>query len=158
MDERKESILKELKEKFEETKKDLGFKADFETLDERFFIKDSVLGAGFVSENFSRQLCSRIVETYNNWINYLHSLIMPNPGFLINLHESKMVDESDRKDITKLMSRVLAFTSMNSVIGLVKDKGKEARFIDESVRFWDEEFKPVAETIVKKINGKWNEK
>ena len=43
----KETLLKELREKFEIMKKELGFKASFKELDEIFFIEDFILNAGF---------------------------------------------------------------------------------------------------------------
>ena len=152
----KQELLKELKEKFETCKKELGFKATFEELDEIFYIKDSVLDIGFVSESFSRQLCSRIVDSYMNWNNYLHSLIMPNPQSMINMHESKMISEDNmRKDIIKLITQTMAFVSTNTKIGLIKDKKEEADFIDESVKFWNKTFKLKVLKIIEKIVGDW---
>ena len=80
-----EELLEELKEKFEKTRKELGFKSNFDEINEIFFINDFILHEKFVSEFFSRQLCRRIVDTYNSWVGYLHGLMMPNPSniFLI---------------------------------------------------------------------------
>jgi len=66
-------ILNELEKKFEELKKELGFKSELQDIDEIFYIKDAILKDGFVSENIDRQICSRIIETYMGWTNYLHS-------------------------------------------------------------------------------------
>ncbi len=152
----KQELLKELKEKFDETKQELGFKATFEELNEIFYIKDSVLDVSFVSENFSRQLCARIVDTYMNWNNYLHNLIMPNPQSMINMHESKMISDDDgRKDIIKLITQTMAFVSTNTKIGLIKDKKEEGDFIDKSVRFWNEKFKQKVSEIITKICDGW---
>ena len=49
-------IFERTKKKFEETKKELGFKVSFEEVDGIFFISDAAANAGFVSEKaFSRQ-------------------------------------------------------------------------------------------------------
>jgi hypothetical protein len=151
----KKEILQELKEKFQETKKDLGFRPSFEELDGAFFIRDGVLSAGFVSERFSRQLCSRIVETCSVWNNYLHSLLMPNPGHILNMNESKMFSEEERKEIMDLISSSMAITSRNNVIGLKKNKKEEADFINEAFNFWNEKFRPATIKITEKINKGW---
>jgi len=158
METKKKELLEELKEKFESTKQELGFKASFDDLNKVFFIEDSVLSTGFVSENYSRQLCSRIVDTFMNWNNYLHSLIMPIPNNMINMNESKMFDEAERKEMLSLMSASMALTSTNMVNGLTKDKVGEGKFVDEAVKFWNERFKPGVEKIVRKINENWKSK
>tara|TARA_Y100000310_G_scaffold345322_1_gene463766 strand:+ start:421 stop:921 length:501 start_codon:yes stop_codon:yes gene_type:complete len=152
---RRAELLKELEVKFKQTKDDLGFKASFEELDGVFFLKDAVLSAGFVSEAFSRQICSRIVETYSNWNNYLHGLIMPNPHHILNVNESKMIDDEEKKVVTGLLSESMALASTNTLIGLTQDKKSEGKFIDDSLEFWKSSFKPKAGKVIKKINDGW---
>jgi len=154
----KKELLEELKEKFEEIRKELGFKAGLEELNNIFFIQDAVLSAGFVSEKLSRQICGRIVETYSAWNNYLHSLIIPNPGHIINMNESKMFNEEERKNIMNLIASAIALTSSNTVIGLTKNKKQEAEFIDDALKFWKENFKPELIKITEKINKGWKSK
>ncbi len=155
MEKRKEEVLKELEEKFEEEKKRLGFKSSFKEIDEIFFIKDYVLNSGFVSETFSRQLCSRIIDTFGNWNNYLHSLILPNPHHMINMNEAKMLNDEDKKSIGKLMSQAIAVMSTNTLVGLTKEKKVEAEFIDDSVKFWNSTYKPKIVELMTKINEGW---
>jgi hypothetical protein len=153
----KEDFTKQIKEKFEEAKKELGFKSNFKDIDEIFFITDHIFSEGFVSNNFSRQMCSRIRDTLNVWINYLHSLIMPNPQYLINITEARLFDEDERKEIQKLIKGALALSSANTLAGLTKDKKTEAEFIDGSVKYWNEKFKPGITKVMKKVNKGWSE-
>ena len=153
-----QELIKRAEEKFKETKHELGFKASFEELDKVFFIRDGVMKAGFVSDNFSRQICARIVESLMSWNNYLHGLIMPNPQNLLNFTESKSVKtEEERKQITKIMKRAMAFASTNTLVGLTKNRKEEAEFIDESLKFWNEEFSPILTVIMKKVNDNWKD-
>lgn len=154
----KAELLRELEEKFEVVKKELGFMSSLKELNRIFFIKDAVLGVGFVSENLSRQLCSRIVDTYMNWNNYLHSLIIANPQNMFNINESKMFNEEEKKEITKLMTETMALVSTNTLVGLTKDKSTEAKFIDDSVDFWKKTFCPALIKIIKKVNSGWKKK
>jgi len=151
----KKEILEELEEKFKIMKKELGLKASLEELDEVFFIRDSILMARFVSEKLSRQICSRIIETYMSWTNYLHSLVMPNPGHMLNMNESKMFNDEEKKAILKLISQAMELTSRNNLIGLTKDRKEEAKFIDNSLNFWIKSFKPEMIKIITKINENW---
>jgi hypothetical protein len=158
METRKKEILEELEEKFKALKEELKLKSSFEDIEGIFYVRDAVLGAGFVSENFSRQLCSRIVDTLMSWGNYLHGMILPNPQNLMNTNESKMFEEDERKEMLKLMSRVMAWVSTNTLAGLTKEKVKEKEFIDGSVGFWKNTFKPKLAEFMKKVNEKWKEK
>jgi len=154
----KETLLKELREKFEIMKKELGFKASFKELDEIFFIEDFILNAGFVSESLSRQMCARIVDAYMNWNNYLHSFIVPNPSNLLNLSESKMLNEEEKKEIGNLLSKSMALASANTLIGLTKNKKNEAEFIDQAAEFWKKTFCPKLIRLMEKVNAGWNKK
>lgn len=151
----KEKLLKELGKKFQEMKEELGFKAKFEDLNRIFFINDSVLKDGFVSENLSRQICYRIVETFMGWNDYLHSIIMPNPQNILNMSESKIFNQEEKTEIVELMKKNMEISSKNSLIGLIKDKDAETVFIDNAVKFWDEEFKPKMIKIMAKVNKEW---
>ncbi len=149
-------LLKELKEKFEKTKSELEFQSSFEEIDRIFFISDGVLQEGFVSDNYSRQLCSRISNTYMSWANYLHGLLMPNPHYMISATESKAVNDSESKNkIWEMIRGALAIASKNSLVGINKDKKMEAELIDEAVTYWNSTFKNEVSEILEKINKNW---
>jgi hypothetical protein len=154
----KKELIKELEKEFQKMKKDLNFKSTFEELNRIFFISDSVLKDGFVSENLSRQVSYRIVETFMGWNDYLHSIIMPNPQNILNMSESKIFNQEEKKEIIELMKKNMEISSRNSIIGLTKDKKAEAVFIDKAVKFWNEEFKPKMIKIMKKVNKEWSGK
>ena len=107
-----EELLKELREKFAEMKKELGFKSSFEDIDELSFIRDMALQARFVSPSLSRQICHRICDTYMSWGGYLHSLIMPNPGDLVQLSESKAFSEEEKKEIADLIKDIMSLVGL----------------------------------------------
>jgi len=114
----KDELLKEFERKFEIMKRELGFKTSLNELDSFFLVKDHVLHEGFVSEALSRQVCSRITETYMHWNSYLHSLIFPNPNNMINFSESQMFNEEEHKKIMKFMSEIMALVSVSNFIGI----------------------------------------
>ncbi len=148
-------LMNEVREKFDLMKKELGFKTSFEDLDGIFFISDSVLNNGFASNAFSRQVCSRIVETYMGWNNYLHNLVMPAPGYMIQMQEHKMLGDDEKREIWKLIGEAMALVSRNTLIGLNKDKKAEAGFIDDAAAFWKTSFRPRLERLVGKVVDGW---
>ncbi len=150
-----QELLKELETEFIKLKKELKFKSSFEDIDKIFFIKDLILDKGYVSPNLSRQICSRIVDGFSIWNGYLHSLIMPNPQNMLNINECKMLDENEKKEISDLLSKVVSLTSTNTLVGLTKNKSDEAKFIDDSVKFWKKTFNPELIKLMKKINEGW---
>lgn len=150
---KKEELLKELREKFDSLQKELKFKSSFDEINSIFFIEDHALQIGFVSENYSRQLCSRIVDNFGGWAGYVHGFLMPhNPTSMM---ESKILDEKDKKELNDIFKNLMAFSSKNSEIGITKDKVEERKFIDDAVSFWNKSFKGTMIRILKKINEAW---
>ncbi|MEM3074399.1 MAG: hypothetical protein QW727_00425 [Candidatus Pacearchaeota archaeon] len=153
----KKHIIKEFEQEFTKLKKNLGFKADFETLDKEFFLSDAILDKGFVSKNLSSQIRGRIVEVIISMDNYLHSLIMPNPQNLFNINESKALNDNDKKEVTKIMSRAAYFVAKNAGLRFADDKKEEGKFIDEVSNFWHNKYKPFMKKILEKIEERWKE-
>jgi len=131
-------LLEELEQKFTALRKELKFKATFEQIDEIFFLKDYIQDKGFVSEKFSRMLCARMVDLYMSWYGYLHSLIMPSASSMASMTESHLFNEAEKQEIAKVKSRIMSLSSRNAIVGLTKDKQKEAEFIDAAVDAWPE--------------------
>ncbi len=148
-------LLTNLDKKFTRLKKDFGLKVNLDEMDKSFFVRDFVLKEGYVSESFSRQFCRIIAETLMNWNEYLHSLIMPNPQNLLNMGESKIFDKNEKEEIMELMKKIMELGSRNSLIMLGESKQEEAKFMDDAITFWKDEFRPKIIKIVKKINKEW---
>ncbi|MBI3623795.1 hypothetical protein HY212_06990 [Candidatus Pacearchaeota archaeon] len=152
-----EEMMKELEDKFSKMKKELGLKTSLDDLDRNFYLKDYILKEGFISENLIRQVSYRIVETFMSWNEYLHSLIMPNPQNMLNLSESKVLSQEDKKEITELIKKGMEIGSRNSVINLSRNKKQETMLIEDAVKLWETEFKPELSKIMTKINKEWKE-
>jgi len=150
-----EILLKELEKKFDLLKKELGFRYNLDDIDSIFFIKDYILSVKFISSSLSRQICLRIIDTYTSWISYMHTIIFPQTYDIINLTESGFFNEKEKKEISKMISKVIVLVRTNSIAGLTKDKKIEAWFIDEAVDFWRKEFYSFLIKIIKKVNEGW---
>jgi len=154
---KKEEVLKELEKKFKEMKEELSLKIELEELNRVFFIKDFILNEGFVSENLSRQICSRITHTYSLWVNYLNGILMPNQGYMPLQIESKLFSsKEERERIWELIRKAMEITSRNSLIGLIKDKKEEGKFIEDAFHTWNE-MREELERMMEKVNKQWKE-
>jgi len=153
----KTELFKELEIEFNKLKNESGLKSSLEELDKYFFIKDSVLEKGFVSNNLSNQIRSRLIDVMVSWDNYLHGLVMPNPQNLFSINESKALNEKDRKEIMKIMSRAAYFVAKSGVIRIKKNRQAEAQFIDDVLNFWKNNYEPLFLKILEKIEEHWKE-
>ncbi|MCR4327877.1 MAG: hypothetical protein NUV46_04845 [Nanoarchaeota archaeon] len=152
----KKKLLSEAEESFNELKDELDFKTSYEELDREFSIRDSVLVTGFVSTEFSKQICSRIVDFYRDWHGYLNNLLLPNPSFYAGQTESKLFNsEDDRKRIWNLITLSMKFSSMHSLNVLNGEKSIQAKFIDEGYNSWINVFKPGLMYILTKVSEGW---
>lgn len=148
----KKELLDELEQEFEKLKQQEGFESTLDELDRVFYIRDYILALKYVSLNLERQLAWRIVETYNNWLNYLHSIIMPPPHNMVANAESQQISEEEKQNIMQLMNKVLAHTSTSPINTLKKES--QGKFIDNSLKLWNE-VQPELLNIMQKINKYW---
>ena len=147
-------LLKELDEAFAAMKKSLGFASSLDELDQVFFIRDFIMKESFVSHKLSRMVCVRIVETYMSWAGYLQSIVVPNPGSMINVTEHNFFDESEKEKFLPIINRIMALISSNTLNGLTRDRKSEAAFIDSSLALW-KELSPKLQEIIGKVNNGW---
>ena len=155
----KMNILNDFEEKFKNLQRELKFKSSLNEIDGIFFVKDLILKDNFVSPNLGRQLCYRIAEVYMGWNEYLHGLIMPSPQNILNLSESKIFNQEEKKGIMNIIKKIMELNSRNILITLTKDSLDEGKFIDYSVNLWKNEVGPEVTKIIKKVNKEWgNEK
>ncbi|NCN99004.1 hypothetical protein COU62_02570 [Candidatus Pacearchaeota archaeon CG10_big_fil_rev_8_21_14_0_10_35_219] len=152
----KKDLLKQLDDDFDKIKQEIGVELD--ELDEAFFVRDQVMQDGFVSNNLSRQLASKVAETLMNWNQYLHNLLFTAPGNMILMNESRMLHDDDKKALNSLISESMSFVSLNIHVGISKNKELEKEFFQKSLKFWNSKFSPEIEKITKKINSGWMKK
>jgi len=158
----KQELLEELKEKFQELKRQTGFLSEFDEIDSTYYIQDMALSTGVVSEQFSRQLINRMVETHLSWVQQLHSWLMPSPYDLPNSNECKHLEDKEKQEIKESISKIMYFVRKNKRIGTEKTSTKpikeEGKIIDELVEFNKKEFSPLISKLNKKFEEFWKEK
>jgi hypothetical protein len=151
------NLISEFEKNFEELKKKHKIKSSLNELDEKFLIRDYIEKEGFVSTELLWQIRDRIMSLFSNWANYLHGIVMPNPGSMFNITESEIFDDQEKEELMKKMSRFLTLTSKNAVLNITKNKKEEAKIIDESLKLWNE-LAPELEKLMIKVHDTWKEK
>ena len=131
----KKELIKELKEKFEETKKKLAFKAEFDEIEHFFFLTDHILEQGYVSERFERQLCLRLISSYYSWMGEFHAWIMPPPGNIITHTEYKAFLEDEKEIVKFLIKKTMYFFRKDKLNAFKDDYKKMGETIDEMVEY-----------------------
>jgi len=150
-----DQLLERFHTAFAKMKEELKFNASLEELDEVFFFNDYILQCRYISNRLSRMVCARIRDTFNSWISYLHSLLLPNPGSMINHAEHQLFNDADKQRITETLHSYLALTSENMLIGLNKDTAAEAKYIDNSLKVWKDNLNFLIE-VSEKVNKHWS--
>lgn len=153
-----EKLIEKFEKEFKEMKQELGFKSSLKDIDEIFFVKDFILRTGFVSSSLSRQVCANMKDLLGAWYNYFHTIVMPNPGSMLNMTESQAFLDQEKQELMILMNKIMSLMTDNTMNGLSKNKDDESKFIDECVAFWKNELKPKAQEVMKKVKSNWVEK
>lgn len=151
-------LLEELSQAFNESKKELNIKADFETVDKYFGITDMALSDGFISKKFIRSVNRRILDAYNGWVQFCHSHLMPQPGNILQMEESKCISEKDRETMNEILTKIMELSSRNALNGISQEEDKDGKFIDDAVALWENDVKLKLEKIFTKINKHWKNK
>lgn len=145
-----------LRKQFALTKETLGFNATFEEINGISYIEDMALSQGYVSNNFSRQMINRMLDTFSSWLGQIHSWIYPQPNDMIHGYESKKVSEEERKELLLMVDRIMYLLRKHKRIafkGLIKEE--EAAFVDELVDFDKEYFNPFMLKYHEKFESVW---
>jgi|SRR3989344_697658 len=150
-----ENIVEELENSFQKLKSELRFKCSLEELDKSFSITDNILSQGYVAEDLFLQISRRISDYYNGWANYLHSFILPNPHNMINVSESKVFSEEDRKEILKFISSLMVYVSWSTRNMFGTSEKDKAKYIEQSFEFWDKTFKDKMIYFMDKLLEGW---
>ncbi len=151
----KKVLLKEIQVEFEKLKKEIGVKVTLEELDKLFLVKDYILSFGFVPEDFSYQVRARISSFYSSWSNYLQGILFPNPSSLLAMSESKIFSDDEKREISRIISKLMAVASLNSFLNVSKDKKLEKEFFEKSIKTWTFVHQNLHE-IMKKVSENWD--
>ncbi|MEK6874773.1 MAG: hypothetical protein AABX52_03425 [Nanoarchaeota archaeon] len=71
-------------------------------------------------------ICGRIRDTFNSWIQQIHSWLIPAPYSIINTSENQLLNDKEKEELNIILKDFMSVISLNVEVGLTKDKQKEA--------------------------------
>jgi len=126
-----------------------------EILDRELEIVDMLSERKELPQNILVALRRRFTEIMYSWINFLHSLIMPNPQSIISNKDAEAFSEKEKENIYKLMAELAKMTRESTSFEAKKGQPKEeAKFIRDNFSRFIEIKKELAE-LNKKVVEHW---
>jgi len=126
-----------------------------EILDRELEIVDMLSERKELPQNILVALRRRFTEIMYSWINFLHSLIMPNPQSIISNKDAEAFSEKEKENIYKLMAELAKMTRESTSFEVKKEQPKEeAKFIRDNFSRFIEIKKELAE-LNKKVVEHW---
>lgn len=109
---------------------------NFQALDKEFEIELN-MGEKQIPPKFILRAISNATTNYIHYfVNYLHDLILPNPGSLIMMEESKIFNQEEKKKIEIILKKILYLTRKNVELVIQKSDKADADFIAELYTEW----------------------
>jgi len=126
------TIEQELRKKYETYRKKYSLPS-FDDLDSEFGIVLLADGRKELVGELLVAIRHKIVDTLNVWVNYLHSLYIPVPNYLVSMKEHEGLSEDDHKKIYVTIAKLSLLIRKSFKISLYwKNAEKDAGFIKES--------------------------
>lgn len=124
-------------------------------LDRELEIIDIVSERREIPQNLVIVIRRRLTELVYSWINFMHSLIVPNPQSIIANKDAEALSEKEKDHIYKTMAVLTKITRESTSFEAEKGRTKEeAKFITENFNKYMEVKKELAE-INSKIVSLW---
>lgn len=151
-------LINDFEKEFEKARKEYGFKPTLNELDDIFYIRDAISKDGYVSTSILKQVCRRIIDVYSVWLQYLHGLLVPNPGNMINVSESTICSDADREKIQKLINEMMVLSNDYNLFVLNTDRKKGKEIIDNAYSLWKDNVKDELVGFMQKARDMWENK
>ncbi len=151
--EESESKLEELKEKYKDIQKKHGL-PDFEELNKDFQIEKA---AESETDFLIREIRKFVGDKMMNYLKFIESLLNPvnAPMFIFSI--TKLIDSEKKKKLSEIYNELMKKEIKFIELDLEFDEEKEAEFIRESHKSWQEVKRDFLK-IIGNINKEWDNK
>jgi hypothetical protein len=129
---------------------------DFDKIEEEFEIIESIASARYKPPYVLRFIRRSIVNLFWKWIDYMHSMIYPNPQSAILLKEAEFYTDEEKKKIHDVINILVILARQSTMLELYKSEQKAAEFIKDTYNKWMD-IKPTIEPLVTKSIKSWQE-
>jgi hypothetical protein len=128
---------------------------NLEALDREIEIVDLLSERREMPQDMISTIRRRFTEAIYSWINFVHSLIIPNPQSIISNKDAEAFSDKEKEDIYKIMAVLAGMTRESTSFEAKKGKAKEeAKFISDNFPKYLEIKKDLAK-LNEKIAAYW---
>jgi hypothetical protein len=151
----KDDLLKELDIEYKKLIEQNGLKTSKEDYEKIYGLKDAISKEGFIPSSLSFYLAQRASEFLFAWYNYMHTLIMPQPGSILQMEESSFISEEVKKSISNEMRKILVVVRKTNLAFSLKDEELAIKSIDNATILWNTTTKITVSELLKIISESW---
>ena len=141
--------IEELKEKYSKLQKKYPLPS-FKEMEEDFEISK----LDCESETLLRDIRKVIINKYSSWLSFVESLLNPSGGSMFQMYLVKSINGDEKKILNKLFSEIGEIEIQSIELEINYNEQKEAKFIIESFKKWQEMKKPLLE-ITESLKQNW---
>jgi hypothetical protein len=127
-----------------------------DSLESEFEVQEMILAARYDPPNLLRFIRRGMVNLIWKWIDYMHSIVYPNPQSAILMKEADFCTEEEKKKILDIINRLIIFARQSIMLELNKEEQKDAQYIKDVYAEWIK-IKPDITPIVTKVIKSWHE-
>jgi hypothetical protein len=148
-----ELTLEELKKNYELLKIKYNL-PEFGELNKDFWIeKISETETDFIL----REIRKFITDRTTNYMRFLESMLNPSNASLFTFSFCKLLNSEEKKEIEELYKKLMKIELMIMDVDIIYSEEKEADFIKNSVKEWND-FKIKWKKIIEKVKTNWDKK
>lgn len=129
---------------------------DLERFDDMFGYKDALREQGFMPSSPHAFLRSRIVDTLQDHVQFLHSLLMPNPKNLVANSQSNAISQDEEDLVSDLIDEYAAVVTRSRQVSLTGSEADEKAFLDHAIETYTRTT-PDLNTVLATIHDHWEE-
>jgi hypothetical protein len=139
-------MSEDLLQSFEQSVDDV----DLEQFESLFGYKDAVQEKGFIPNKPHRFLRARVVDTLQDHVQFLHSLLMPNPKNLLANSQSNALSEDEQSLVSDLIDEYAAVVTRSRQVSLAGGTEDEKAFLDDAIATYkrtQDDFAAILQTV-----------
>lgn len=129
---------------------------DLSELDKEFFLDYTMSNWKSIPENTLIYTMNIMMDYYNSWINFCHSLINGNPQSMILMREAEFFSDEEKKEIIKVMQELTVTSRKQTIMNMKNEEKETAEFIKEIFESW-KKIKPKLIKYAEHSYEKWTQ-
>ena len=151
-----EKIVEAMISEYQKVADDYSMRTSLSEYEEIFGLRDVTLKEGYLPSNLPLFLSWRAADFLFQYYNYMHSLLMPQPGSMLQAEENAFLDDAVRERISVEMRRIMSIIRKSTMATASKDKTMAVGVVDDAVALWNNSCRSLIMEIAEVSIRGWN--